>query len=177
MVRLSRLCLGAAVAFCLPALATAQDWQLPPSYGEVELSSGFDGPFSVDLQAGGSIDASGLGEDCFGMVAEAPDFDLYFDAGSAALDISVISDADTTLVINAPDGSWVCNDDADGLNPQIVFDAPMSGLYDIWVGNFVEGEFPDATLMIAEGAAAAPAPAAEPVEEDMGAAEAPAASK
>lgn len=171
MFRHSFARLGILAACAVPSFALAQDWQLPPTYGQVELSTGFGAAHTVELQAGGAIDASALGGGCIGLVAEAPDFDLYFDAGTAPLEIFVTSDADTTLVINAPDGSWVCNDDTNGLDPAVVFDAPLSGLYDIWVGSF--SGFPDAVLHIAEGAGAAPVDAGE-ADAD---AEAPAASK
>ena len=57
---------------------------------------------------------------------------------------------DTTLVVNAADGSWHCNDDFDGLNPAITFEAPASGQYDIWVGVYGEAGVAPAGLYISE---------------------------
>ena len=47
-----------------------------------------------------------------------------------------VSTDDLTLAVNLPDGTWECNDDAEGLNPGLGFDSPMQGLYNVWVGSF-----------------------------------------
>ena len=61
---------------------------------------------------------------------------LDYTAGTFPLTIYAQSDADTTLLINLPDGTWVANDDGPntGLNPLLRFPNPQSGRYDIWVG-------------------------------------------
>lgn len=127
-------------ALCLGGVATAsaQDISQSPTYGTVTLRAGFlPDPNSTSLQAGGSIDVRDtLGDNCRGMVASAPDVDLMYTSGSLPLYISVTSDADTTLVINTPDGQWFCNDDYTGLDPAITFGSPDSGLYNIWVGTY-----------------------------------------
>ncbi|MDG1417268.1 MAG: peptidase S1, partial [Maricaulis sp.] len=70
----------AATAFA--GLATAQDFSLAPTFGEVSLNPGFaPDPYMVTLIAGGTIDASGLGEGCAGMIANAPDFRVNYGAG------------------------------------------------------------------------------------------------
>ena len=105
----------------------------------------------------GSIDATTLGNGCNGHIANAPDFQLTYNAGSFPLYFSVLSDADTTLVINGPDGSWYCNDDTNGLNPVVVFGdgggTATSGTYDVWVGTFGDSNA-NATLYISELSAA-----------------------
>ena len=57
---------------------------------------------------------------------------------------------DTTLLVNRPDGSWVCNDDdlGDG-NPVLVITSAADGLYDIWVGTYGASNT-NATLYISE---------------------------
>jgi hypothetical protein len=130
--------------------AFAQDWQLAPSFGDVELEAGFlPDPYRVDILAGGSIDISRLGY--YGYVANAPDFDVYYSAGGFDLTIKVEdADGDTVLLVNAPDGQWHFNDDSNGLDPAITFRNPDDGLYDIWVGTFSSGGYVDATLVITE---------------------------
>ncbi|TIX50758.1 peptidase S1 [Alteraurantiacibacter aquimixticola] len=132
--------------------AAAQDTGGTPAYGEIDLSSGFTpDPYSVNLQSGGSVAASELGSSCSGFIANNPDFRLRYSSGSLPLIISVASDADTTLVINAPDGRWYCNDDGgEGLNPSLRFEKPMSGRYEIWVGTYSDSSFETATLQISE---------------------------
>jgi hypothetical protein len=132
------------------------DFSLEPAYGSIDLTGGFTpDPHTVAIDAGGSIDASVLGQPgCVGRIAQAPDFRLNWTAGSGALPLifSVAADADTTLVINDAQGNWVCDDDGGeaGLNPSIRFDSPASGQYDIWVGTYSEGDLQPSTLNISE---------------------------
>lgn len=129
--------------------ASAQNWQLQPTYGTVNLTWNFQpDPYRQGVVAGGSIDLSKLGY--YGYVADAPDFDLRYTAGEYRMTIRVENtSADTLLLVNAPDGSWHFNDDTDGLDPAITFNPPQSGLYDIWVGTY-DGSYADATLVITE---------------------------
>lgn len=134
--------------------SAAQDWTAAPSYGSVSLTTGFTpDPYYVSLQSGGPINsAQTLGGACRGFIANAPDFDLYFTAGSSLpLAISATSGSDITLVVHAPDGRWYCDDDSgDGLDPSLVFTNPQSGLYDIWVGTYANASLQNATLAISE---------------------------
>jgi len=124
-----------------------------PSYGTITLSAGFDDdPFAINLSSGGSNLASEASSECSGYIADAPDVRLEYDGGEILpLIISANSAADTTLVINAPDGSWHCDDDSgQGTNPSITFSDPSSGTYDIWVGTYGDGDLHMTTLQISE---------------------------
>lgn len=147
-----RSLLTAAAAICIVDVsAQAQNVSLSPTYGTISLSSGFSpDPYVVSLDAGGSISASNIG--CTGYIANAPDLRLNYRAGdSLPLIISVTSEADTTLVINTPNGGWACNDDGgNGSNPSIRFNAPQTGQYDIWVGTYTDGGIRPADLHISE---------------------------
>lgn len=149
-----QLAAGALVAGLFTGLTAAQDYSQPPSYGSVALNAGFSpDPYTVSLQSGGAIDASSrLGGACNGYIANAPDFRINYSAGSTfPLIISVDANADTTLVINGPDGNWVCDDDGgDGLNPSVRFNSPQSGQYDVWVGTYASSSLQSATLYISE---------------------------
>ncbi|MCB9946978.1 MAG: peptidase S1 [Rhodospirillaceae bacterium] len=148
-MKITPIVAGGLAVLAVAATAVAQNWQLDPTYGSIQLTSGFQpDPHSVVLQAGGSIDASNLGPECRGLIADAPDYDLVFEPGALPLNIYVTSDSDTTLVINGPDQQWYCSDDVNGLNPLVSFSAPQAGLYDIWVGSF--GGLASATLHISE---------------------------
>lgn len=132
--------------------ADAPDFTLAPAYGVIDLVSGFQpDPHSVAISAGGPYNAYQIPE-CVGFIATAPDYRVNFTAGDAGLPLifSVQSEADTTLVINDAQGNWVCNDDSDGLNPVVRFDAPASGQYDVWVGTYSEGELQASTLNVSE---------------------------
>ncbi|MEQ9812973.1 MAG: hypothetical protein RLO50_09330 [Azospirillaceae bacterium] len=162
-IRSTKLCLGASALALLvagPALAqkgpddAGGSSDLPPaSYGEVTLETGYaEDPWGVELQAGGNVDASTLGDGCWGNIAEAPDVTLNYTAGDVfPLNIYVDSSADTTLAVMTPDGSVTCNDDFNGLQAGIIFDNPESGSYDIWVGTYSSSAgFPEAMLYISE---------------------------
>jgi len=145
--------LAAFLLFAAPfGRAPAQDWSDPPTYGSVELNAGFvPDPYTVRMTSGGVRSVAKLGPGCAGWVATAPDFDLYYRSGGFSLTISATSSSDTTLVINTPDGRWICDDDSGpGLNPMIHLNRPQSGLYDIWVGSYAEGTYADATISISE---------------------------
>lgn len=130
--------------------AFAQDSSAAPTYGQLELSAGFTpDPQTVEIYAGGPNDAGSYCYECAGSVATAPDVDLYYEAGSWGLYIMAESEADTTLLVRAPDGEWYGNDDAVGYNPVVAFEDAMSGLYSIWVGTF--GDTAPAIIVVTEG--------------------------
>lgn len=144
------LVLLGVVALAGPA-AHAQDVSASPTYGDVRLSAGFlPDPHTTSLTAGGSISVS-RGSCTYGHVASAPDVDLYYTGnGSNDLYIYARAGADITLLINTPNGTWVCNDDGlgDG-DPVVVIPNAASGLYDIWVGTYGTSMTP-ATLYVSE---------------------------
>lgn len=129
----------------------AQDIGAAPTFGTLSLSTGFQpDPTIVSLAAGGSINVGASGT-CRGYIANAPDVRLVYTAGFFPLIVSVDSAADTTLVINAPDGNWYCDDDSgDGANPSITFGSPLSGRYEIWVGAYSSSGLASSSLYISE---------------------------
>ena len=140
-------------AAAVAGVAAAQDWSQSPTFGQTTLTAGFaPDPYTVSITAGGNIDASSsLGGACRGMIANAPDYRLHYNAGSLPLYIGARSNADTTIVVNAPDCSWYCNDDSNGLNPMVSWGNPPSGQYDIWIGTYGSGSgMASATLTISE---------------------------
>ncbi len=133
--------------------ASAQDPNADPNYTTVNLRAGFTpDPRVVPLQAGGDIAASEAASSCAGFITDSPDVRLVYSAGSLPLIISVASGADTTLVVNGPDGRWYCDDDGgvNGMNPQVRFNHPASGRYEIWVGTYGRAALRDARLNISE---------------------------
>lgn len=134
------------------------DWSLMPHFGTASLTSGFSpDPYSVFISAGGNIRVSeaNYGSDCIGHVDEAPDFRLQWSGNSTRLIFSFVANNpndDATLLINAPDGSWHCNDDAhmNTRNPQVIFRNPSQGQYDIWVGNYRNVDLIRGRLLISE---------------------------
>ncbi len=137
--------LGAMVAACATLVGgpvLAQDASLDPNFGSVDLRAGFTpDPMVVRITAGGTInvnDASSLGGQCVGMITDAPDYRIAYTAQPGVqLTIRIRSQADTTLVVNGPNGNWYCNDDiGSSTNPGVVYRTPQSGVYDVWVGTY-----------------------------------------
>jgi len=141
-----------AIGLATGSAQACPDWQLQPPFGAVNLSVGFlPDPYQRNVTAGGAYDLQECGFNWAGFVARAPDFDLYYNAGNSPLTFYVNSSYDTVLLINAPDGRWYFDDDSAGnLNPAITFNAPMSGLYDVWIGTWAPGSGLSARLYITE---------------------------
>jgi hypothetical protein len=148
MRTLSIVCVLALTAAA--SAAAAQNPSANATAGASSHNAGFSpDPITVSIYSGGGIDASrALGGSCVGMIAEAPDYEFTYRAGSWPLTFAVDSDYDTSLVINAPDGRWYCVDDSEGLNPILRWGTPQSGSYDIWVG--AVGQAGPSTLYITE---------------------------
>lgn len=135
-----------------PARQATPDVAAQPRYATVNLRADFSpDPHETRVEAGGDRQVQGLGSDCTGWIDYArPDVDLNYQAGSLPLYISVVAEADTTLIINDPSGRWLCNDDMEGLNPGIVIQRPASGNYNIWIGTVDRGPAQPAVLRISE---------------------------
>jgi hypothetical protein len=85
--------------------------------------------------------ARSLGWACAGWIdASRPDAMLDLAETAPLMTILATSGRDTTLVVRAPGGEVLCNDDFDGLNPGIEFPDAPPGEYAIWVGGYSSGE-------------------------------------
>ena len=154
MSRSSQRTLAAlAVLAFLPASLVAQNVAATPTYGTVSLSAGFTpDPQIRSVTAGGNNYTTLAGCNAY-IHAAAPDIDLNYRAGSYPLTIEARSGMDVTLLVNAPDGSWYCNDDGgNGTDALLTFGSPQSGQYNIWVGTYraQSGTLPEAQLYITE---------------------------
>lgn len=146
--------LAAVSLVVLAALpAGAQDFNANPNFGTVNLRTGFTpDPRVVAIRSGGNINFQNQQSDCRGYISNSPDVRLNFEGGSLPLILSVNSRADTTLIVNAPDGRWYCDDDGgnEGLNPSIRFNNPRSGRYEIWIGTYGSASYEEGELHISE---------------------------
>lgn len=142
----------AALAF-LPLTVAAQNVAAVPTYGTINLSAGFTPDPQVHAVTAGGNNYTTLGGCNAYIHAPAPDLDLNYQAGGYPLTINARSGMDVTLLVNAPDGSWYCNDDGgDGTDAALTFSSPMSGQYNIWVGTYraQSGTLPQAQIYITE---------------------------
>jgi hypothetical protein len=110
---------------------------LRPAFGSVKLKAGFEpDPVTKEVKAGGDLKTTKANVAAF--ISREPSYILEYEAGQFVLTIHAESKADTTLLIQLPDGTWAANDDRErgNLNPLLKFDTPQSGRYVIWVGTF-----------------------------------------
>jgi S1-C subfamily serine protease len=129
-----------------------------PHFGRYSLRAGFvPDPYSVSVQAGGAVSVADqrIGRACAGYASMAPDLRLEWSAAAGPLAfyfVAATHGQDTTLVVNDPNNRWHCNDDAHSgtLNPMLRLATAPSGIYDVWVGTYGEGESISGTLNITE---------------------------
>lgn len=123
----------------------------PAAFLTMNLKAGFPlDPFVASLNGGGEVDAATLDETCVGFIAEAPSFTVNWEGEVEAFDIFYHSDFDPTLVLQLPDGSYLCNDDASDnlLDPELTVEAPAAGQYNLWVGSYDAGQLIPGLLVI-----------------------------
>jgi len=135
--------------------AALLDSSADPNFGKIRLRAGFaPDPHASELIAGGIVDASYLGGSCIGYVSSAPDIRLEWEGHSDGLGIAFLAEeaGDATLVVNTPEGSWVCNDDADTTtnDPIVTLPEPSEGQYHIWVGTYEGKRRTPGELVISE---------------------------
>ncbi|RVU44038.1 hypothetical protein EA187_10815 [Lujinxingia sediminis] len=152
-----------------PTPAPTPTDQSSARYQSFALSPGFvpDPAIGRGL-AGGRINAASLGPvaggECIGMVDARPDHTLKLNADFAYVRIGITSEVDTSLAIRRPDGSFLCDDDTHGLNPEIAGRMP-AGDYQIFIGAVGQVSDPVYRLEISERPAnAAPSRNVEPPE-------------
>ncbi|OUD10677.1 hypothetical protein BVC71_04105 [Marivivens niveibacter] len=84
-----------------------------------------------------------------GYFTTAPDFTLEISGMSGlALEVAVVSDCDSALLINTASGTWYYDDDDNGnYDPRIVLTRPADGYLDVWIGTY-DGDYCDAQLQL-----------------------------
>jgi hypothetical protein len=108
----------------------------PPPAAATSLSPGFaPSPMMVTGTAGGPVPASTLGADCRGVVGLTPNHTFTLTAPFSSLRFSVNAPADTTMAVRSPTGQMFCNDDTNGLNPEITNSFP-AGEVQVYVGMY-----------------------------------------
>lgn len=135
----------------LPAAASAQnrcpdytyDANLQFSGSSTEL---WDAKY-VDLRAGGDQQmalcknpkGNRWRRNFVGWVTVQPDVEFRYDKNrnDLALEFRVVSDCDSTLLINTGNRNWYFDDDDNGSgDAKIRLTRPSSGWYDIWIGTY-----------------------------------------
>jgi hypothetical protein len=147
----------AAPAAQPPADAVAQPDALPvrqddlPAYLTLNLKAGFPlDPFIVSANGGGPNEASALDPACTGWINTNPTLDVTWEGNAELVRIFYHSDHDPVLVVQTPDGKYVCNDNAGGqlLDPSLTMTKPAAGHYRVWVGAADEKQLVPGVLVI-----------------------------
>jgi len=123
----------------------------PTAFLTLDLAAGYPlDPFIVSLNGGGPIAANTLAEECTGYVSERPTITVNWSGEAEFVEAFFYSDHDPVLVVETPDGSYLCNDDANDqlLDPVVQIDAPAAGEYKIWVGSYDEAQLIPGVLVL-----------------------------
>ena len=113
-----------------------------PAMDTVPLMTGDAEAVSVDLVAQGDIAAFDvdLGDViCAGFVSETPSYVFAVSESTDMVRTYFEAQQDTTIIVETPDGEFICNDDADGngnLNPLVDIAEPVEGEYRVYLGTF-----------------------------------------
>lgn len=114
--------------------------EVASNFGTVTLAPGFvPDPHVVEGTSGGAVQASTWSSGCAGWVSQTPDHILNAQGSFNTMRVLARSSEDTTLVIQKPDGNYLCNDDTEGRNPIIAGSFPP-GNYKVWVGSYRQGQ-------------------------------------
>lgn len=123
----------------------------PSAYLTLDMQAGFAlDPFLVSLNGGGELDASTLDPACVGYINDQPVLTANWGGAVDVLRIFFYSDSDSTLVIQQPDGDYLCADDVDEnvLDAEVVAEKPSAGTYKIWVGSYEPDQLIPGLLVI-----------------------------
>lgn len=153
---MSRSVIGVIFALLMALPVSAGDGLNPagdPRYGSHALRPGFaPAPAQHDALSGGDINVKSLnlGDNCLGYAARDPDYLIALTGDFRRITFLVASEADSTLIINLPNGSWACNDDTNGLNPALVFHNAAAGAYRVWIGSYAAETYEESDLYLSE---------------------------
>lgn len=109
-----------------------------PAVGHISfgLDTRIDPRVIFDIQPS-QTEATGMGDGCAGFITpDQPDLVIDTTAGLPQLMVYMVSDADGTLVVAAPDGHLYCNDDFEQLNPGVMIPNPQPGPYAVFAGSY-----------------------------------------
>lgn len=121
------------------------------AYISLDLAAGFPlDPFLVSVNGGGDVDASAFGAGCTGFVNDAPTVSLDWEGEADFVEAFFYSHSDPVLVVQTPDGEYLCSDDANDLllDPVIELANPANGRYNIWVGSYTADQLIPGLLVI-----------------------------
>lgn len=135
---------GSAVSYTLMASGAAV---APPPvvaggaslFGNITIGPGLPDPAMASGAFGGPISASSISSGCPGHVSATPSHIVTATTYVSGLRFVVNGDADTTLLVQWPDGHFDCNDDGGGYPHPLVTGTTGPGTIRVWVGSYSSG--------------------------------------
>lgn len=128
-----------ALVLMLAATGVYAQTDTEQAFITINLDAGFVlDPLIVSVNGGGSLDATTLGPNCVGYINPVPTVQVNWTGEADFLRAFFYSDHDSVLVVQSPDGNYLCNDDVSPmlLDASLELTEPETGLYSVWVGSF-----------------------------------------
>jgi len=99
-------------------------------------------PYVLQHRAGGPVIGSmNFSDSCRGYVADKANHVLELTEALPQLRLSVNSVDDTSLIVfDRKNNILYCNDDTNGANPEVVIENAPASIFEVYVGNFQEGQ-------------------------------------
>jgi hypothetical protein len=132
---------------------------LESNFGTVQLSAGFmPDPKVAQGRSGGARDASTLSPGCTGWIDLAKPDHIFVAQTPFGANFRILAHStsqpqqDITLVLQRPDGTFMCNDDAaqGATDPILAGSSLLPGVYRIWVGSYEQGQYADYRIAFTE---------------------------
>jgi hypothetical protein len=165
MTALARLVgsLGCLLALVVPSLVPAgasAQYVIPgpPAFGSISISIGDYAPQMLRGTAGGPVSLSAVDSSCRGTADVRPSHVIMASGPLSALHIQVQASADSTLMVQLPDGRRLCDDDSGGSLQAMIETSTIAGPVYVWVGSYSGGMFPYALSVSQVGMPMAPPP-------------------
>lgn len=158
-VVLACLALGVLLAGQASAQESTSDPGAEAAFLTVNLKAGFPlDPFIVSVNGGGDVAAEEMAPGCAGYVPANPTAAVMWEGETELVRAFFHSTSDATLLVQTPDGEFVCGDDANALllDPVVNIAQPAAGRYAIWVGSYDEGQLIPGVLVLTTRSAVTP---------------------
>jgi hypothetical protein len=133
---------GSPIPYRLVANGAAAAPAVPSGGGmfaNVTIGPGMPDPVVVSGAFGGPVPASSISSGCAGHVSPNPSHLVTVTSYLSNLRFVVNGDADTTLLVQWPDGRFSCNDDGGGYPHPLVEGGTPPGTIRVWVGAYSSG--------------------------------------
>jgi hypothetical protein len=123
----------------------------------IALSAGFaPDPRVLSGVSGGPVQAAMVNATCRGYIPTAAQHRVFLQSPMQFFRVWVNSQADTTLLVRAPNGQVFCADDTWGTNPGVDIMGAMPGAYEVFVGSYGPGSPAGYTVGFSENRASTP---------------------